>query len=83
MLHEKNQDILKGLYKAALFVIQADYYQKKGVYVSKHKTLGTLVEDREKEIIEQYDRMKKKEKPDFQEVSERIFAWAKEMLVRV
>lgn len=65
MLHEKNQDILKGLYKAALFVIQADYYQKKGVYVSKHKALGTLVEDREKEIIEQYDRMKKKRKTGF------------------
>lgn len=77
MVHEKNQEILKGLYKAALFVIQADYYQKEGVYVSKYETLGTLVEDTEKEIIEQYDRMRKKEEPDFQKASERIFLWAK------
>ena len=83
MIHEKNQEILKGLYKAALFAIQADYYQKEGVYVSKHETLGTLVKDRESEIIKQYNRMKKNEEPDFKEASERIFSWAKEMLVSV
>ena len=83
MVHEKSEEILKGLYKAALFVIQAAYYQNEGVYVSRHKTLGTLVGEQEKEIIEQYARMKKNEEPDFQEASEQLFLWAKKKLIHV
>ncbi|MDO4451536.1 MAG: nucleotidyltransferase domain-containing protein [Lachnospiraceae bacterium] len=83
MVHEKSEEILKGLYKAALFVIQAEYYQNEGVYVSRHKTLGTLVGEQEKEIIEQYARMKKNEEPDFQEASEQLFLWAKKKLIHV
>ena len=34
MLYEKSEDILKGLYKSASFVLQAVHFQRTGVYLS-------------------------------------------------
>ena len=45
MLHEKSDEILKGLYKAASFVVQAIYFQETGCYVKSQKDLLQKVSD--------------------------------------
>lgn len=51
ILHEKNLEILKGLYKSAVFVIQADYYYRERVYIKKRAQLLTKLSGEEKRIL--------------------------------
>ena len=39
MLHEKSQEILRGLYKSASFVVQAIAFQQTGNYIKHQKEL--------------------------------------------
>ena len=50
-LHEKSPDILKGLYKSAAFVIQAEYFLKTGRYIRKHSELCGLLPQDERRIL--------------------------------
>ncbi len=69
-LHERDADILSGLYKSAAFVIQAEYFMNTGRYVKRHGELVRLVSQEEQEIL----------RPDsglsFDELSGKLFAWA-------
>ena len=69
-LHERDADILSGLYKSAAFVIQASYFMNTGRYVKRQCTLARLVSQEEREILH----------PDsglgFDELSEKLFVWA-------
>lgn len=51
MLFDKNDEILKGLYKSASFVVQAIHFKQTGKYVSYLTDLKQVVFDKEKEII--------------------------------
>ena len=52
MLHEKSEDILRGLYKAASFVVQAIAFKQTGKYVRFQKDLLGVVSADERRIVE-------------------------------
>ncbi|MBQ3498000.1 MAG: nucleotidyltransferase domain-containing protein [Clostridia bacterium] len=80
MLYEKNNDILKDLYKSASFVIQAVCFKQTGEYIRRQKDLIALVSNDEKTIIENFISLKKGGKVDFDSMSETLFAWSKKYI---
>ena len=80
MLHEKSEDILKDLYKAASFVVQAIYFQETGCYVKSQKDLLQKVSDEERCIVENFLNLKNGGKVDFIEMSNTLFAWSKKWI---
>ena len=80
MLHEKSEDILRGLYKSASFVIQAIVFKQTGNYIKQQNELQLLVSSDEKVIIDTFVYLKNGGKIDFCEMSEVLFAWCKKQL---
>ena len=80
MLHEKSDEILKGLYKAASFVVQAICYQETGSYIKSQKDLLGKVSGDEKSIVENFLSLKNGGKVDFEEMSNTLFAWSKKWI---
>ena len=80
MLHEKSNEILKGLYKAASFVVQAICYQETGSYIKSQKDLLGKVSGDEKSIVENFLSLKNCGKVDFEEMSNTLFAWSKKWI---
>lgn len=77
MLYEKSDEILKGLYKSASFVMQAICFSRTGKYIRRQKDLIALVSDDEKTIIETFISLKNGGKIDFDKMSEYLFNWSK------
>ena len=80
MLHEKSEEILRGLYKSASFVIQAIVFKQTGNYIKQQNELQLLVSSNEKTIIDTFVYLKNGGKVDFCEMSEELFAWCKKKL---
>ena len=80
LLYEKNEEILKGLYKSASFVVQAIYFKQTGTYVKQQKELHQLVSTDERTIIDGYFKLKNNEQIAFREMSETLLAWAKKWI---
>ena len=80
MLHEKSDEILKGLYKAASFVVQAICFQETGCYIKSQKDLLVKVSCDEKSIVENFLSLKNGGKVDFEEMSNTLFAWSKKWI---
>jgi hypothetical protein len=81
MLYEKSEDILKGLYKAASFVVQAIVFKQTGAYVIHQKDLLSVVSKDALAIVEGFLRMKNGDAIDFVSMSETLFAWAQKWIV--
>lgn len=77
LLHEKSEQILKGLYKAASFVVQAICFQQTGNYIRRQKDLLPMVSQKEREIIENFLALKNGDTMDFEEMSRTLFVWVK------
>ena len=77
MLHEKSEEILRGLYKAASFVIQAIVFKQTGNYVKSQKNLLQVAPSMERTIIDTFLKYKTGEAIDFHEASGCLFAWSK------
>ncbi len=77
MLYDKNEEILKGLYKSASFVIQAIYFRETGKYITYQKELSKLVASEEKAIVDTFIALKSGEKVDFKAMSDKMFVWSK------
>ena len=80
MLHEKSDEILKGLYKSASFVVQAICFQETGCYIKSQKDLLVKVSCDEKSIVENFLSLKNGGKVDFEEMSNTLFAWSKKWI---
>ena len=80
MLHEKSDEILKGLYKAASFVVQAICFQETGCYIKSQKDLLVKVSGDEKSVVENFLSLKNGGKVDFEEMSNTLFAWSKKWI---
>jgi predicted nucleotidyltransferase len=76
MLYEKNDEILKGLYKAASFVVQAICFFQTGRYVNRQSDLLAVVSPEEQLIVKTFMDFKKGGKVDFLPMSEALFAWS-------
>jgi len=77
MLHEKSEDILRGLYKSAAFVIQAITFKKTGIYTRSKNDLLKIVLPEERCIINTFTFLKNGGDVDFERMSQELFVWAK------
>jgi len=80
MLHEKSEEILKGLYKSASFAIQAICFKQTGNYISRQKDLLNIAAPDERVIVDTFLRLKNGGIIDFQEMSETLFAWCRKWI---
>ena len=80
MLHTKNEDILKGLYKAASFVVQAIVFKQTGDYIKHQNQLLQAALLEEKVVIETFLKYKNGETVDFSSASEILFEWSKKWI---
>ncbi len=83
IVHEKDPDILKSLYKGAVFVIQALYYYNTGIYIKKHSDLIIKVPSREQKLLKTYLEIKRNtsgQKINFYELSQVLFEWAAQII---
>ena len=80
MLHEKSEEILKGLYKAASFVVQAIVYKQTGNYIKHQSQLLQVALPDEQTIIEIFLKYKNGETIDFNEASRMLFEWSKKWI---
>ena len=80
MLHEKSEDILRGLYKSASFVVQAIAFKETGNYISHQKDLLQVVSSDERAIVETFLILKNGGTVDFKLMSETLFAWSQKRI---
>jgi predicted nucleotidyltransferase len=77
MLYDKSENILRGLYKSASFVVQAICFQQTGRYVRHQNELLSMVEADEQIVLKTFLRLKNGGEVQLQEMSEILFAWCK------
>ena len=80
MLYEKSEDIVRGLYKSASFVVQAIAFRDTGKYIKCQKDLLEVLNNKEKEIIINYIALKNGAAVDFDTMSEYLFNWSNELI---
>ena len=81
MLHEKSEDVLKGLYKSASFVVQATAFKQTRKYIKYLSELLNVVTTDERLIVETFLNLKNGGTIDFNLMSEALFAWSKKCIV--
>ena len=81
MLHEKSEDILRGLYKSASFVVQAIVFKQTGNYIKHQEELLKVVSSDELVIVENFMNLKNGGTVDFSLMSETLFDWAKKWIL--
>ena len=81
MLFDKSEDILRGLYKSASFVVQAIAFKQTGKYIKTQKDLLGVVSSDERKIIEIFLKLKNGDTVEFGTMSEVLFAWAKKQII--
>ena len=80
MLHEKSEEILKGLYKAASFVVQAIVFKQTGNYIKHQCQLLRVASIEERMITETFLKYKSGVTVDFNEASRMLFEWSKKWI---
>ena len=80
MLYEKSEDILRGLYKSASFIVQAIAFKQTGKYISHQKDLLQVVSSNERAIVEIFINLKNGGMVDFNFMSETLFVWSKKWI---
>ena len=80
MLYEKSEDILRGLYKSASFVVQAIAFKQTGNYISQQKKLLQVISSDERAIVKTFLNLKNGGTVDFTLMSEILFAWSKKWI---
>ena len=81
MLYEKSEEILRGLYKSASFLVQAIAFQQIGKYISHQKDLLEIVSADERAIVETFLSLKNSGAVEFDKMSEVLFLWSKNWIV--
>ncbi|MBR2964845.1 MAG: nucleotidyltransferase domain-containing protein [Lentisphaeria bacterium] len=82
MLYEKDEGILRNLYKTATFSIRATTYRRTGIYCSRLDELLQHASAADKEIVQTCLAMKSGVPVDFSSASRQLFAWAKVRIVQ-
>ena len=82
MLYEKDEGILRGLYKTATFTIRATTFRHTGKYCSRLDELLQYADAPDMGIVHAYIAMKNGESVDYNHASTRLFSWAKERIIQ-
>ena len=80
MLYEKSEDILRGLYKSASFVVQAIVFKQTGIYIKHQKEMLSVAFPDERVIVDTFLNLKKGGAVNFNLMSETLFAWSKKLI---
>lgn len=83
IIHDKDPDILKSLYKGMVFVVQALYYYSTGIYIKKHNDLISEVAPREQKLLRTYSEIKRNassQEINLYELSGVLFDWAGQII---
>ncbi len=80
MLYEKSEDILRGLYKSASFVVQAVCFKETGKYIRRQADLLDAVSAEERIIVETFLKLKKGGEINFCEMSETLYNWSAKLI---
>ena len=80
ILFDKSDDILRGLYKSASFVVQAIVSQQTGKYIKHQKELLSVASPDEQAIVNTFLKLKSGDAVEFDPMSEELFAWAKKLI---
>ena len=80
MLHEKSDEILKGLYKAASFVVQAIVFKQTGNYIKHQNQLLQVASAEEQMITNTFLKLKSGAPVDFNDASQMLFEWSKKWI---
>ena len=80
MLHEKSENVLRGLYKAASFVVQAIVFKQTRNYFKQQNKLIQAALPEEQTIIENFLKYKNNKVVDFDKASEVLFEWSKKWI---
>ena len=83
MVHEKSEDVLKGLYKAASFVLQATTFKQTGRYIKHQSELLKTLSEEDKVIIDTFLSLKNDRMKDFDKMSEILFTWTKKQIEKI
>ena len=82
ILYDHSEDILKGLYKGASFVVQAIVFQETGRYYRHQTDLHQAVSPKERSILDTFLHLKDGGAVDFTSMSETLFTWCKHWIER-
>ena len=82
MLYEKSNDILYGLYKSAVFAVQAIVFIQTGRYFRKQEELCAAASPQEQAIVHTFRYLKDCGQIDFTKMSEALFTWAKSWIIK-
>ena len=80
MVHEKSEDMVRGLYKSASFVVQAIAFRETGKYISRQSELLHVVSPEERGIVETFMYLKNGGAVEFAAMSETLFQWVKNLI---
>ena len=80
ILIDKSEEILRGLYKSATFVVQAIAFKQTGKYISHQKDLIQVVSPDERVIVETFLNLKNGGATSFDTMSENLFNWSKKWI---
>lgn len=80
MLYDKSDEILKGLYKSASFIIQSICFKQTGNYILRQTELLKFVSTDEQVIVKTFLDLKNGKTINFQEMSETLFTWSKKWI---
>ena len=83
MLYEKSEEVLKGLYKSASFVVQAICFHQTGRYIRNQEDLLQVLAPEERVIVETFLLLKNGGTVDFTPMSEVLFNWSKSWIVNI
>ena len=82
MFYEKSEDILRGLYKSASFIVQAIAFKQTGNYIRHQKELLQVVSADERVIVSNFLNLKKGGMVEFDLLSETLLIWSKKWIAR-
>ena len=77
LLHGKDEEVLRGLYKSASFVAQAICYRETGRYIRRQSELRELLSGDDRRIVDTFLHLKSGGAVDFTGMSDLLFHWAK------
>ena len=76
MLYEKSEELLRGLYKSASFVVQAIVFLQTGSYISHQKDLLEIVSSDDRVIVDTFLNLKNGGAVAFEKMSETLMLWS-------
>ena len=85
MVHEKDFEILKSLYKSAAFTVQAIHYEQTGTYIKQKAKLIHVLQAQEQEILQVSIMLREQSNPaqsEFEHFSELLFNWTAGLIIK-